>query len=154
MTDKRLYSTTPAWYWANNSHFAHFKNRWRGCWEAGGGRGEGGRGGQGIQIWFQIWFICDSDQAAQIPPGFVGRSLIRACLCMLQKLTSCSSMAVDVEAEVSATKRSQVEVTKILPDWTKEGTEKTIRHQTLINWSYSCKNVEECIALYREVFVI
>lgn len=31
------------------------------------------------------------------------------------KLTSCSSMAVDVEAEVSATKRSQVEVTKILP---------------------------------------
>lgn len=36
------------------------------------------------------------------------------------KLTSCSSMAVDVEAEVSATKRSQVEVTKILPDWTEE----------------------------------
>lgn len=38
------------------------------------------------------------------------------------KLTSCSSMAVDVEAEVSATKRSQVEVTKILPEWTKEET--------------------------------
>lgn len=29
-------------------------------------------------------------------------------------------MAVGVEAEVSATKRSQVEVTKILPDWTEE----------------------------------
>lgn len=29
-------------------------------------------------------------------------------------------MAVDVEAEVSATKRSQVEVTKIFPEW-KEG---------------------------------
>lgn len=36
------------------------------------------------------------------------------------KLTSCSSMAVGVEAEVSATKRSQVEVTKILPGRKKE----------------------------------
>lgn len=35
-------------------------------------------------------------------------------------LTSCSSMAVGLEAELSATTRSQVEVTKILPDWLEE----------------------------------
>lgn len=43
------------------------------------------------------------------------------------KLTSCSSMAVDVEAEVSATKRSQVEVTKIRPEWMEEKNKQTIR---------------------------
>lgn len=35
-------------------------------------------------------------------------------------LTSRSSMAVGLEAELSATTRSQVEVTKILPDWLEE----------------------------------
>lgn len=44
------------------------------------------------------------------------------CLCVcVAELTSCSGMAVGVEAELSAMKRSQVEVTKILPDWTKRG---------------------------------
>lgn len=34
-------------------------------------------------------------------------------------------MAVGVEAELSATKRSQVEVTKILPDWVEDKTEQS-----------------------------
>lgn len=55
-------------------------------------------------------------------------------------------MAVDVEAEVSATKRSQVEVTKILPEWTEEERQD---HQTQLSLVLS-----NTIALYSEVFVL
>lgn len=53
------------------------------------------------------------------------------------KLTSCSSMAVGVEAEVSATKRSQVEVTKILPGRKKKQTEDSIKHSTVTVLSFT-----------------
>lgn len=86
VTDKRLYSSgadlTPT---QQLVLLLLFKNRWR---VSGGKKGRKRRGreeeggGQG-QIWVQIRFVCDSDQAAQTPRAFVGRSLIRACLCVL-----------------------------------------------------------------------
>lgn len=48
-------------------------------------------------------------------PGLCWEKFNPCVFCVCCKLTSCSSMAVGVEAEISATKRSQVEVTKILP---------------------------------------
>jgi len=95
--------------------------------------GYGGAGGRGVSIWFQIWCYLGfgSSSSDFLPLLFFylfiyswgrGGGLIRACfvcLCILQTWHLASSMAVDVEADVSATKRSQVEVTKILPDWTK-----------------------------------
>lgn len=58
-------------------------------------------------------------------PGFCWEEFIPCVFVCAAKLTSCSSMAVDVEAEVSATKRSQVEVIKILPEWTEKQILKT-----------------------------
>lgn len=88
----------------------------------GGGRRRMRRREGGGQISFQIWFICDLDLAAQIPRALFLEKFYPCVFVYAGKLTSYSVMAVDVEAEVSATKRSQVEVTKILPEWT-EGKE-------------------------------
>lgn len=64
--------------------------------------------------------------AARVPGLDKGK--LNPCL-FSAVLTSCSSMAVGLEAELSATTRSQVEVTKILPDWL-EGKKKTTNQRT------------------------
>lgn len=112
ITDKGLHSNTSLRP-NPTSHFAHFKNKWR-CWQVRRGGGGGVKGWDLIPDRIYSWLGPSSADSQ----GFVGRSLFRAFVCAA-KLTSCSSMAVDVEAEVSATKRSQVEVIKILPEWRK-----------------------------------
>lgn len=74
----------------------------------------------GFRVRFEISLICDMSWATKIP-GIWWEVFFRACFLFAAKLTSCSSMAVGVEAGVSATKRLQVEVTKILPGWINEG---------------------------------
>lgn len=91
------------------------KTRLGRCWEEGGRKR---RWRLGVRSDFSSDLFVTCTEQRRFPGLCFWRSLIRACCRLLQKLTSYSSMAVDVE--VSATKRSQVEVTKILPERTKE----------------------------------
>lgn len=112
--DKRLYSNNTSLILIQQQ-FAHFKNRLRLMLEGRRKRDEGHGGGR-----FRSDLRSDLVVTRAKQRRFPWLCVEKFNPCMFEyaaKLTSCSSMAVDVEAEASATKRSQVEVTKILPEW-------------------------------------